>query len=116
VKGTIGGLTQRTASATLQLIAVQTTTGEPTLTASATQPKILIIAAVMLKDLEKTILAVQLATKLAAIPTMTNNAKHVFAHLVLKLTGENAVSHSFNHGSPTIHVILSLAQATARNG
>jgi hypothetical protein len=74
VKGIIGGLIQRTASATLQLIAAQKMTGEPTLTAYVTQPKIPIIAAVMLKDLAKTILAVQLATKLAAIPTMTNNA------------------------------------------
>lgn len=74
MKGTTGEPIQTTALATLTLTAAQVTTGEPTQTASVTLPKIPTIAAVMNTDSEMTILAVQLATKLAAIPNMTENA------------------------------------------
>ena len=71
---TTGEPIQTTALAHLKLTAAQVTTGEPTQIASVTLPKIPTIAAAMNTDSEMTILAVQLATKLAAVPTMTNNA------------------------------------------
>jgi len=56
------------------LIAAQETTGETTVIASVIPPRIPTIAAVMNTDSEATILAAQLATKLAAVLSMTVNA------------------------------------------
>jgi hypothetical protein len=74
VKGTTGEPIQTTALANLILTAAQMTTGKPTIIASVTPLKIKTVAAVISIDPAKTILAVQLATKLVAFQVMMSFA------------------------------------------